>query len=36
MTEMKEKPAEVLNKSKAHAQRGIEAPTHRTILIAAS
>lgn len=35
MTEMKEKTAEVFNKAKAHAKREAEAPTYRTVLIAA-
>ena len=36
MTETKAKTAEVFNKAKAHAKRAAEAPTYRTILIAAS
>ena len=35
MTEMKEKPPEVFNKTKAQAKREAVAPTCRTILIAA-
>jgi len=35
MTEIQEKTAEVSDKAKAHAKREAEAPTYRTILIAA-
>jgi len=36
MTELKRKTTEVFNKAKADAKREAEAPTYRTILIAAS
>ena len=36
MTEIKEKPAKVFDKAKAHAKHEAEAPGHRTILIAVS
>jgi len=36
MTETKERKADVFNKAKADAKREADAPTYRTILIAAS
>ena len=36
MTQTKEKTAAVFNKAKAQAKREADAPTYRTILVAAS